>query len=48
VISVKDALSVINSAFDSLTVFQQRDKLKIIIDKILWDGENIDILLRGA
>ena len=48
VISVKDALSVINSAFDSLTVFQQREKLKIIIDKILWDGENIDILLRGV
>lgn len=47
-INMKDTLTIINSAFDSLSVFEQRDKLKIIIDKILWDGESIDILLRGA
>jgi len=46
--SVKDALSVINTAFGNLTVFEQRDKLRIILDKILWDGESIDILLRGT
>ena len=45
---MKDTLLTINSAFENLSVFEQRDKLKIIINKILWDGESIDILLRGA
>ena len=48
VLGMKDTLSIINTAFDSLTMFEQRDKLRILIEKILWDGENIEILLRGA
>ena len=47
-IHMKDTLLMINTAFDSLSVFEQREKLKVIINKILWDGESIDILLRGA
>ena len=47
-IHMKDTLLMINTAFDSLSVFEQREQLKIIINKILWDGESIDILLRGA
>ncbi len=46
-LEMKNTLFTIMTAFDSLSVFEQRDKLKIIIDKILWDGESIDILLQG-
>lgn len=48
VVNMKDTLSIISTAFDSLTMFEQRDKLRILVDKILWDGESIEILLRGA
>ena len=45
---MKNILFTINSAFDNLSIFEKRNKLKIIVNKILWDGENIDILFCGA
>jgi site-specific DNA recombinase len=46
--TMQNTLFTVNSAFDSLSVFERRNKLKIIINKILWDGEGIDVLLHGA
>lgn len=33
--------------FEDLTIVQKRDYLKNIIDKVVWDGENIDIFIKG-
>ncbi len=45
---IKDLLRSFASAFDTMTVEQKRTDLRILVSRIVWDGENVHIFLLGA
>lgn len=41
------ALQVLRDNFDTLSINQKRDLVKRLVDRVVWDGENIDIFISG-
>jgi site-specific DNA recombinase len=45
---IKNIFGSFSSAFDTMTAEEKRTALRAFIDKIVWDGENINIYLFGS
>ena len=45
---VDDIMTRFNDMIDSADVIQKRNLIKSVVDKITWDGDNIDIVMFGA
>lgn len=45
---VNDVMTRFNDMIDSADVIGKRNLIRSIVDKITWDGENIDIIMFGA
>ena len=43
-----DQLSSFRSLFDTLTVLEKREYLRMILDKVVWDGEEAHIFIYGS
>lgn len=46
--TIIDALEYLKNNFNQLSIENKRDFIKRIIDKIIWDGENIHIFIKGV
>lgn len=46
--ALQEKLSSFQVLFDTLTVLEKREYLRIILDKIVWDGENAHIFIYGS
>lgn len=44
---VIDQISSFSNVFLSLSVIEKREYLRMVIDRVIWDGENIDIIMSG-
>ena len=45
---VNDIMTRFNDMIDSADVIGKRNLIRSVVDKITWDGENIDIVMFGA
>ncbi len=41
------ALSSLDNGFDTLTIQEKRTLLRLLVQKILWDGEDLHIFMDG-
>lgn len=46
--NITDAICYLKENFDKLSITQKRDFIKQIIEKIIWDGCNIHIFIKGV
>ena len=45
---IKEAMIDFGKAFDTMTIDEKRSALRLFVNKVVWDGENVDIYLFGA
>ena len=45
--SLTDAMAYLKENFDKLTIVEKRGFVKEIVDRIVWDGNNINIFIKG-
>ena len=45
--NITDAIRHLKDNFDSLSIQNKREFIKKIIDRIIWDGENVNIFIKG-
>ena len=43
-----DSLSSFEKLFCTLTIIEKREYLRILLDKVIWDGEKVHIFIRGS
>ena len=43
-----DAIVYLKENFDKLTIVEKRGFVKDIVDRIVWDGKNINIFIKGV
>ena len=47
VYAIVSALQSFSNEFDNLSVYDKRQIIRLLIDRIEWDGENLDIFIYG-
>ena len=45
--AIVSALQSFSNEFDNLSVYDKRQIIRLLIDRIEWDGENLDIFIYG-
>ena len=45
--AIVSALQSFSNEFDNLSVYDKRQSIRLLIDRIEWDGENLDIFIYG-
>lgn len=45
--SLTDAMAYLKENFNKLTIVEKRGFVKEIVDRIVWDGNNINIFIKG-
>ena len=46
--NIRNLLRPFSSAFDTMLLEEKREAFRSLIDKVVWDGENVEIYLYGA
>lgn len=45
---IKDSIQFLKEKYNDLTIVQKREYLKNVLNKVVWDGENINIFIKGC